>query len=70
VDLRPACVPFHVASIDGIAQSDIGIAGGTNVAHGRKARAKREPRILGADERFPWHGNAPDLGIRCSTDLR
>jgi len=49
---------LDVASVNTIAESDIGVAARADVADGGKAGAKGEASVLHACDSFPWNGNA------------
>jgi hypothetical protein len=64
----------HVAVVDGVAQADVGVVVGADVADGGEAGAQRGQRILGADQRHARHrlgdqavagvfGRAGDVGV-------
>ncbi len=62
------CRPAHqqprtgnIARIDGVAQGDIAEIPGSDIADRRKSGQQRKPRILGAGERLPRHGDCQTL---------
>ncbi len=65
--------PLDIASINRISKSNIGVAGGADVAHGSETSAHGEARVLGAGESLARNGNAESLiaaGARIASEVR
>ena len=50
--------PWHVSGVDGVAQRHIAESVGAHVAHRGEPGQQREPRVLGAGERFSRDGDS------------
>ena len=49
---------FDVAGVDAIAQGDVGVVAGADIADGGESGVHGEARVLGADDGFTWHRDA------------
>src|SRR5262249_2952118 len=52
---------FDFTGVDAVAHGDVGIVAGAHVTHCSKACTQREPRVLHADHRLAWRGDAKSL---------